>query len=194
MLRNPRVCILKTDGTNCDAETAYACELAGAVPRIVHINELRSRSVSLLEFGLLVIPGGFSYGDDIAAGKVLAIELAAFFSDELREFDRRVRKLVPSEKITYVVELKIDGVAMSLTYADGLFTVGATRGDGRLGEDITQNLKTVRTIPLRLRGRLANLDLLEVLQRARQQLGLAHFPAVDEFCYAVSRRRKPGIG
>jgi DNA ligase (NAD+) len=71
---------------------------------------------------------------------------------ELREFDRRVRKLVPGEPIQYVVELKIDGVAISLTYEDGKFTVGATRGDGERGDDVTHNLKTLRELPLRLRG------------------------------------------
>jgi DNA ligase (NAD+) len=69
---------------------------------------------------------------------------------ELREFDRRVRKLLPGERITYVVELKIDGVAISLTYEDGLFTVGATRGDGERGDDVTHNLRTIRELPLRL--------------------------------------------
>ena len=60
---------------------------------------------------------------------------------ELREFDRRVRKLLGGEPVTYVVELKIDGVAISLTYEDGLFTVGATRGDGETGDDVTHNLQ-----------------------------------------------------
>ena len=71
-------------------------------------------------------------------------------ADELREFDRRVRKLLGGEAVTYVVELKIDGVAMSLTYENGLFTVGATRGDGEQGDDVTHNLKTIRGVPLRL--------------------------------------------
>jgi DNA ligase (NAD+) len=70
---------------------------------------------------------------------------------ELREFDRRIRKLLPGETITYVVELKIDGVAISLTYENGLFTVGATRGDGERGDDVTHNLRTIRELPLRLR-------------------------------------------
>src|SRR5215471_17143634 len=70
---------------------------------------------------------------------------------ELREFDRRVRKLLGSQPVTYVVELKIDGVAISLTYEDGLFTVGATRGDGEQGDDVTHNLKTIGGLPLRLR-------------------------------------------
>jgi len=71
-------------------------------------------------------------------------------ADELREFDRRVRKLLPGETVTYVVELKIDGVAISLTYENGLFTVGATRGDGERGDDVTHNLKTIRELPLRI--------------------------------------------
>src|SRR5437588_7679919 len=70
---------------------------------------------------------------------------------ELREFDRRIRKLLPGETVTYVVELKIDGVAISLTYENGLFTVGATRGDGVRGDDVTHNLRTIRELPLRLR-------------------------------------------
>ncbi len=71
---------------------------------------------------------------------------------ELRNFDNRIRKAVGDEPISYVVEPKIDGVAVSLTFEDGLFTVGATRGDGKVGDDITQNLKTVRGVPLRLHG------------------------------------------
>jgi DNA ligase (NAD+) len=70
---------------------------------------------------------------------------------ELREFDRRVRKLVPGENVTYVVELKIDGVAISLTYEEGHFAIGATRGDGERGDDVTHNLKTIYELPLRLR-------------------------------------------
>src|ERR671935_1503739 len=72
--------------------------------------------------------------------------------EELREFDRRVRKLLPGEPVTYVVELKIDGVAISLTYEKGVFTVGATRGDGERGDDVTHNLKTIPELPLRLKA------------------------------------------
>jgi DNA ligase (NAD+) len=71
--------------------------------------------------------------------------------DELREFDKRVRKQLRGERLEYVVELKIDGVAIALTYEDGAFTVGATRGDGEHGDDVTHNLRTVRALPLRLR-------------------------------------------
>ncbi len=73
----------------------------------------------------------------------------AFSEDDLRDFDRRVKQSV-GEAVTYMCELKIDGLAVSLQYEDGFFTRGSTRGDGTIGEDITQNLKTIRAIPLGL--------------------------------------------
>jgi len=74
----------------------------------------------------------------------------AFNEEDLRDFDRKVRQAVGTN-VSYVVELKIDGLAVSLRYEDGLFVQGATRGDGTVGEDITANLKTIKSIPLRLR-------------------------------------------
>jgi DNA ligase (NAD+) len=79
----------------------------------------------------------------------------AFSYDELREFDARVKRTLGLEadaRIDYNAELKIDGLAVSLTYRDGVFVVGATRGDGATGEAVTANLRTVRGIPLRLQG------------------------------------------
>ena len=73
----------------------------------------------------------------------------AFNAEDLRDFDRRVRGAV-GDNVSYVCELKIDGLAVSLRYEQGVFVQGATRGDGTVGEDITDNLKTVRSIPLRL--------------------------------------------
>ncbi len=73
----------------------------------------------------------------------------AFSADDLRRFDERVREALGTEP-TYVCELKIDGLAISLTYEDGRFVLGSTRGDGKVGEDITSNLRTIRTIPLTL--------------------------------------------
>jgi DNA ligase (NAD+) len=71
--------------------------------------------------------------------------------DEVREWDARVRRgLTEGEQIRYVVELKVDGVAVSLRYERGVFTLGSTRGDGYRGDDVTQNLRTVRGIPLKL--------------------------------------------
>ncbi len=76
-----------------------------------------------------------------------------FSADEVREFDARVKRILgmpPSEKIEYVVEYKIDGLGVSLTYEDGVLTTGATRGDGTTGEDVTLNIRTIRSVPLRL--------------------------------------------
>jgi DNA ligase (NAD+) len=74
----------------------------------------------------------------------------AFNEGDLRDFDRRVRQEV-GDDVTYVCELKIDGLAVSLRYEEGYFAQGATRGDGLIGEDITENLKTIRSLPLRLK-------------------------------------------
>lgn len=75
----------------------------------------------------------------------------AFNEGDLRNFDRRVREGTGKDQVTYVCELKIDGLAISLLYENGQFVRGATRGDGNIGEDITMNLRTIRSIPLRLR-------------------------------------------
>src|SRR3989475_5128807 len=75
----------------------------------------------------------------------------AFDEEELRAFDQRVRKLLARDDVGYVCELKIDGLAINLTYADGKFVQGATRGDGLVGEDVTANLRTIRSIPLTFR-------------------------------------------
>lgn len=75
-----------------------------------------------------------------------------FSEEELREFDRRVREGLDGQSVTYVAEPKLDGLAVSLIYEHGVFVRGATRGDGTTGEDITANLRTLRALPLRLRG------------------------------------------
>ncbi|CAD2079719.1 DNA ligase [Phocicoccus schoeneichii] len=72
----------------------------------------------------------------------------AFNEEDLRAFDHRVRKVISD--VEYMCELKIDGLAVSLSYENGRFTVGATRGDGTVGENITENLKTIRAIPLKI--------------------------------------------
>ncbi|MDI7247952.1 MAG: NAD-dependent DNA ligase LigA [Bacillota bacterium] len=80
------------------------------------------------------------------------MSLANVYSvEELRAFDARVRKALSGEPVEYVAELKIDGLAVSLVYEDGRFVRGATRGDGTTGEDVTHNLRTIRSIPMRLR-------------------------------------------
>lgn len=90
---------------------------------------------------------------------MLSIENTYSF-DEVREWDARVRKgLTAGEPLCYVVELKVDGVAMSLRYEAGRLILGATRGDGERGDDVTTNLRTVRSIPMTLAG-----DAPEVLE------------------------------
>lgn len=79
----------------------------------------------------------------------------AYTEEELRAFDERVRRGLGAEApaaVTYVAELKIDGLSIALTYEDGVLVRGATRGDGERGEDVTSNVRTVRALPLRLRG------------------------------------------
>jgi len=100
----------------------------------------------------------------------------AFGEDELRAFDRRVRGLLPGEDVTYVVELKIDGLSVALRYEDGLFVRGATRGDGTTGEDITENLRRVKSIPLRL-GAAVSRGVLEA--RGEVYMPIREFEALN---------------
>lgn len=73
-----------------------------------------------------------------------------FSFDELREFDQKVRTAV--KQVVYTVEPKVDGLSVALEYEDGVFVRGATRGDGIVGEDVTENIKTIRSVPMRLEG------------------------------------------
>ncbi|HLS06713.1 MAG TPA: NAD-dependent DNA ligase LigA, partial [Bacillota bacterium] len=74
----------------------------------------------------------------------------AFNEGDIRHFDQRIKELTGRETVPYVCELKIDGLAISLVYENGIFVRGATRGDGTIGEDITDNLRTIPSIPLKL--------------------------------------------
>jgi DNA ligase (NAD+) len=80
----------------------------------------------------------------------------AFSFEALRDFDRRVRELTGRKEIEYIAEHKFDGLSMSLLYEKGLLTRGVTRGDGTTGEDVTANVKTIRSIPLRVDAALLN--------------------------------------
>jgi len=101
----------------------------------------------------------------------------AFSFQEVSEFFDRLNRLLPDQKLEFVCELKVDGTAMALTYEDGVYVRGATRGDGEVGEDITPNLKTIRSIPLRLR--IANPPrLLEA--RGEAYLAKRQFKALNE--------------
>src|SRR5438105_4327116 len=92
-MATPRVLILRAPGANCDGEAQFAFEQAGAVAERVHINRLRETPGGLQRYQILVIPGGFTYGDDVAAGKILANQLAHFLGEALRRF-RDAEKLI----------------------------------------------------------------------------------------------------
>ena len=102
--------------------------------------------------------------------------------DELRDFDERVKKYVLD--IEYVVEPKIDGAGVALLYKDGFFVRGATRGDGKKGDDITQNLRTIRSIPLKLRDNV----LKNVEVRGEVYLSISGFKK-----YNLEQEKKGGI-
>ncbi len=89
MKSKPKILILKTDGINCDEELSFAFSLAGGQPEYLHINELRKKPSRLLDYQILALAGGFSYGDDIASGKILAAEMTSFFSDTIQKFIQR---------------------------------------------------------------------------------------------------------
>ena len=82
----PKVLILRTAGTNCDAETDTAFQLAGAETALIHIQNLISGKVNLTDYQILALPGGFSYGDDISAGILLAVEMKHKLRDALNRF------------------------------------------------------------------------------------------------------------
>ena len=89
----PNVLILRAPGTNCDRETAFAFEKAGATCESLHIRALRANPERLHDFQILVLPGGFSYGDDVGAGKIWASQFEHFLADAIREF-RDAEKLI----------------------------------------------------------------------------------------------------
>ena len=85
-MATPRALVLRTAGTNCDQETKHAFELAGATTELAHINWLSASDTPLANIQILALPGGFTYGDDIAAGKVLAVELMHSMRRHLQDF------------------------------------------------------------------------------------------------------------
>jgi len=82
----PKACVLRTAGTNCDKETAFAFQESGAEVELVHVNKLINTKDCLSSYQILAIPGGFSYGDDIAAGKILANELRTKLAADIQKF------------------------------------------------------------------------------------------------------------
>lgn len=97
----------------------------------------------------------------------------AYSAQDLRDFDKRVRDSI-NEGVEYVVEFKIDGLSVGLTYNNGIFEKGATRGNGIIGEDITQNLKTVKTIPLKVE------DNEEIVVRGEVYISKENFETINK--------------
>ena len=116
--------------------------------------------------------------------KIPMLSLSNAYSEkDLKDFDKRVKESI-GNNVEYVVEFKIDGLSVGLTYNDGVFITGATRGNGVIGEDITQNLKTVKTIPLRIddneevvvRGEVyISKDNFEKINKQQEEKGLQLF-------------------
>lgn len=92
-MAQPKVLVLRAPGANCDLEAQFAFEQAGAVAERLHINRLRDQPKLLHQYQVLVVPGGFTYGDDVAAGKILANQLSVFLGEQLRIF-RDQEKLI----------------------------------------------------------------------------------------------------
>ncbi|MBN1855489.1 MAG: phosphoribosylformylglycinamidine synthase I [Dehalococcoidia bacterium] len=85
-MKTPRILVLRAPGTNCDHETAFAFELAGGAASLVHIERLLERTTTIEGFQIFVIPGGFSYGDDLGSGKIVANEIELRLREQLADF------------------------------------------------------------------------------------------------------------
>ena len=85
-MKEVKVLVLRTAGTNCDQETAFAFEKAGATTELIHVNRISDKSSILHRFHILAFPGGFTYGDDVASGKILSNEITHKFADEMEQF------------------------------------------------------------------------------------------------------------
>jgi phosphoribosylformylglycinamidine synthase len=124
-MATPRALILRSPGANCDGETEFAFQQAGAWTERLHINRLREKPGLLHEFQILVIPGGFTYGDDVGAGKILANQLRHYLEEELRKF-RDQEKLILGIcngfqvllKAGMIVQPDEDGPLVTLTHND----------------------------------------------------------------------------
>jgi DNA ligase (NAD+) len=136
---------------------------------------------------------------------MLSLENATSEAD-LREFEARIKRVLPAVDFSYVSEPKVDGLGVALLYEDGVLKRGATRGDGRLGEDVTPNLRTIRSIPLRLVGSLASCRRVEVrgevymshaaferLNRDLEAQGEAPFANPRNAAAGAVRQKDPGV-
>jgi DNA ligase (NAD+) len=130
----------------------------------------------------------------------------AMTPDHLREFEARLKRALPGAVLRYVCEPKIDGLGIALLYEHGRFVRGATRGDGRVGEDVTANLRTIRSLPLTLKGPLAALPEVEIrgevfmprkdferLNRTLEEAGEATFANPRNAAAGAVRQKDPSV-
>ena len=126
--------------------------------------------------------------------------------EDLLEFEARLHRSLPGTRLAYVAEPKIDGLGVALLYERGRLARGATRGDGRVGEDVTPNLRTIRSVPMVLRGALAEVDQLEVrgevympraefaaLNKALEEAGEATFANPRNAAAGAVRQKDPAV-
>jgi DNA ligase (NAD+) len=129
--------------------------------------------------------------------RMLSLE-DVFYQEELEAWQERIQKLVPHQKLDYFAELKIDGFAIALVYKNGIFIQGSTRGDGVIGEDVTQNLKTISSIPLKLeiRQKLPSNILSKVkslLERGEIEIRGEVYMTKQAFEKVNQERKKKGL-
>jgi DNA ligase (NAD+) len=127
----------------------------------------------------------------------------AFSPDELRDFDRRVKEGLGTDDVEYITELKIDGLSMNLVYENGRFVQGLTRGDGRVGEDVTANVKTIQSIPLFIENAPPYLEVrgevymprasLVRLNEERDEMGLMPFANCRNAAAGSLRQLNPHV-
>ncbi len=127
----------------------------------------------------------------------------ALNEEEMREFDRRVRDLLGGQPFEYVAELKLDGLSMAAHYRDGLFAQAITRGDGQVGEDVTENARTIRSLPLRVRTKLnafeargeaiMTLKAFDKLNARQEQQGLPSFANPRNAAAGALRALEPSL-
>jgi DNA ligase (NAD+) len=130
----------------------------------------------------------------------------AFSPEDMKAFDERVKRFLASSDIsqnpTYTAELKIDGLKIVLTYKDGLLVTGATRGDGKVGEDVTENIKTIESIPLRLKDPVSIVvegevympkSIFDSLNKKQKKLGLPPFANPRNATAGTIRQLEPRI-
>ncbi len=158
-MSKPKVIILRTAGTNCDQETQFAFENLGAQAECVHINQLIHGTKNLKDYHILAVPGGFSYGDDIASGKILANELRLRLGPDLEKFIAD-EKLIIGICNGFQILVKA-GILPGLNTKDGGFeqTVTLTNNDSSKFEDRWIHLRPENSICVWTQGMEENIYL-----------------------------------